>query len=163
MPGDPAKGFENKALRRAATTWSGDRWWRVGGGDAWDSITYDPATRYVIYGTAGATPNELFGDRANMKVSGPRLFAGCIVAVNAATGEYAWHYQTGIDTENFHVLVTDLAIGGAKRHVVMTVPRTGIFYLLDARNGGLIAKKDLATAHAHESRPPCRPKGCSAR
>lgn len=148
VPGDPAKGFENKALQRAATTWSGDRWWRAGGGDAWDSITYDPATRYVIYGTAGATPNELFGDRANMKVSGPRLYAGCIVAVNAATGEYAWHYQTDIETENFHVLVTDLAIGGARRHVVMTVPRTGIFYLLDARTGKLISKRDLATAHA---------------
>ena len=150
VPGDPANGFESKALQRAAQTWSGDHWWRVGGGDVWDSITYDPATGYVIYGTAGATPNDLFGDRANMKVGGPRLFAGCIVALKADSGEYAWHYQTSIDTENFHVLVTDLAIGGAKRHVVMTVPRTGIFYLLDARTGGLIAKRDLATAHAQE-------------
>jgi quinohemoprotein ethanol dehydrogenase len=150
VPGDPAKGFESRALQRAAATWSGDHWWQVGGGDAWDSITYDPATGYVIYGTAGATPNDLFGDRANMKVSGPRLYAGCIIAVKAATGEYAWHYQTDIETENFHVLVTDLAIGGAKRHVVMTVPRTGIFYLLDARTGGLISKRDLASAHAQE-------------
>jgi quinohemoprotein ethanol dehydrogenase len=151
VPGDPAKAFESRALQRAAVTWSGDHWWRVGGGDAWDSITYDPATRYVIYGTAGATPNDLFGDRANMQVSGQRLYAGCIVAVNAATGEYAWHYQTDIETENFHVLVTDLAIGGAKRHVVMTVPRTGIFYLLDASTGGLISKRDLATAHEQAS------------
>jgi len=157
VPGDPAKGFESKALRRAAQTWSGDHWWRVGGGDVWDSITYDPATGYVIYGTAGATPNDLFGDRANMKVGGPRLFAGCIVALKADSGEYAWHYQTSIDTENFHVLVTDLAIGGAKRHVVMTVPRTGIFYLLDASTGGLIAKRDLATAHARQ-----KPAGLSA-
>jgi quinohemoprotein ethanol dehydrogenase len=154
VPGDPAKGFESKALQRAATTWSGDHWWRVGGGDAWDSITYDPATRDVIYGTAGATPNELFGDRANMKVSGQRLYAGCIIAVNADTGEYVWHYQTDIETENFHVLVTDLELGGAKRHVVMTVPRTGIFYLLDARTGGLISKRDLASAHAQEPQRP---------
>ena len=157
VPGDPANGFESKALQRAAQTWSGDHWWRVGGGDVWDSITYDPATGYVIYGTAGATPNDLFGDRANMKVGGPRLFAGCIVALKADSGEYAWHYQTSIDTENFHVLVTDLAIGGAKRHVVMTVPRTGIFYLLDASTGGLIAKRDLATAHARQ-----KPAGLSA-
>src|SRR5579872_6842803 len=62
VPGNPAKGFESRALRRAAKTWSGDHWWLAGGGDVWDSITYDPATGYVIYGTAGATPNELFGD-----------------------------------------------------------------------------------------------------
>lgn len=150
VPGDPSKGFESKALRMAAKTWSGDHWWEAGGGDVWDSITYDPATGYVIYGTAGATPNELFGDRANMKITGPRLFAGCIVALKADTGAYAWHYQTSIDSENFHVLVTDLPIGGAKRHVVMTVPRNGTFFLLDARTGKLIARKDLATAHAQE-------------
>ena len=148
VPGNPAKGFESKALRMAAKTWSGDHWWEAGGGDVWDSITYDPATGYVIYGTAGATPNELFGDRAEMKVSGQRLFAGCIVALKAESGEYVWHYQTSINSENFHVLVTDLRIGGAKRHVVMTVPRNGTFFLLDARTGKLIAKKDLASAHA---------------
>ncbi|HEY1891854.1 MAG TPA: PQQ-binding-like beta-propeller repeat protein [Steroidobacteraceae bacterium] len=151
VPGDPSKGFESRALRMAAKTWSGDRWWQVGGGDVWDSITYDPATGYVIYGTAGATPTELFGDRANMKVSGQRLFAGCIVAVKADTGDYVWHYQTSIESENFHVLVTDLRIGGANRHVVMTVPRNGTFFLLDALSGKLIAKKDLATAHARQT------------
>lgn len=150
VPGDPAKGFESRALRMAAKTWTGDHWWEVGGGDVWDSITYDPATGYVIYGTAGATPNDLFGDRADMTVSGRRLFASCIVAVKADTGEYAWHYQTSINTENFHVLVTDLRIDGAKRHLVMTVPRNGTFFLLDARTGKLIAKKDLASAHAAE-------------
>ena len=76
-----------------------------------------------------------------MQVSGNRLFAGCIVAVKADTGEYAWHYQTSIHTENFHVLVTDLKLGGVKRHVVMTVPSKGVFYVLDAKTGKLISQK----------------------
>ncbi|MGA7540314.1 MAG: PQQ-binding-like beta-propeller repeat protein [Steroidobacteraceae bacterium] len=158
VPADPSKGFESKALARAAKTWHGDHRWQAGGGDVWDSITYDPTTGYVIYGTAGATPNALFGDRSDMKVSGPRLFAGCIVAVKANTGKYAWHYQTSIDTENFHVLVTDLTIRGRTRHVVMTVPRIGIFFLLDAKTGKLIAKKDLATAHAASADAAQRPR-----
>lgn len=158
VPADPSHGFESQALRAAAKTWHGDHWWQTGGGDVWDSITYDPATRTVIYGTAGATPNALFGDRAAMKVSGPRLFAGCIVAVRADTGQYAWHYQTSIDTENFHVLVTDLTVDGRKRHVVMTVPRNGTFFLLDATSGRLIAKKDLATAHAASEDAAQRPR-----
>ena len=151
VPGDPSKGFENKALEMAAKTWSGDHWWEVGGGDVWDPITYDPATKLLIYGTAGATPDIFFGDRYDwdsIHLGGNRLFAGCIVAVHADTGEYAWHYQTSIHTENFHVLVTDLKLGGVKRHVVMSVPRNGTFYVLDARTGKLISQKSLATSHS---------------
>jgi quinohemoprotein ethanol dehydrogenase len=143
VPGDPSKGFENQALEMAAKTWSGDHWWMVGGGDVWDPITYDASTGLLIYGTAGATPDSYFGDQADLKVGGQRLFAGCIVAVNAETGEYVWHYQTSIHTENFHVLIADLMIDGAKRHVVMTVPRNGTFYILDARNGTLISQKAI--------------------
>jgi len=28
-------------------------WWRIGGGDAWNAITYDEPTGLVIFGTAG--------------------------------------------------------------------------------------------------------------
>src|ERR1700723_3341835 len=143
VPGDPSKGFESKALEKAAKTWSGDQWWMVGGGDVWDPIAYDATTGLLIYGTAGATPDSFFGDRADLKVGGQRLFAGCIVAVKADTGEYVWHYQTSIHTENFHVLIADLTIDGAKRHVVMTVPRNGTFFILDAKNGTLISQRAI--------------------
>jgi quinohemoprotein ethanol dehydrogenase len=143
VPGDPSKGFDNKALEMAAKTWSGEKWWAVGGGDVWDPITYDQASGLLIYGTAGATPDSYFGDRAGMTVSGNRLFAGCVVAVRADTGDYVWYYQTNIGTENFHILIADLAIGGKTRHVVMTVPRNGTFYVIDAKNGTLISQKAL--------------------
>ncbi|MEO6526360.1 MAG: PQQ-binding-like beta-propeller repeat protein, partial [Gemmatimonadaceae bacterium] len=43
VPGDPSKPFESDALRRAATTWSGE-WWKAGGGASpWDPIVFDPA------------------------------------------------------------------------------------------------------------------------
>ncbi len=143
VPGDPSKPQESKALERALPTWKGDKWWLVGGGDVWDPITYDASTGLLIYGCAGATPDPYFGDNADMKVDGDRLYAGSIVAVNAKTGEYVWHYQTSIRTENFHVVVSDLMINGAKRHVVMSVPRTGIFYVIDAKTGELISQKSL--------------------
>ena len=42
VPGDPAKGFENDAMRMAAKTWSGE-WWKYGGGGAvWNAMTFDP-------------------------------------------------------------------------------------------------------------------------
>lgn len=148
VPGDPALGFESKALEMAAKTWSGDKWWEIGGGDVWDPITYDPSTNLVTFGTAGATPSLLHGDRSDRKISGDRLFAGCIVAVNADTGEYVWHYQTSIRTENMHVLIADLPVNGAKRHVVVTVPKSGVFYMLDAKTGELISQHPLESKDA---------------
>ena len=43
VPGDPAHGFENKDVARAAKTWTGDKWKNGAGGPPWDSIGYDPS------------------------------------------------------------------------------------------------------------------------
>jgi quinohemoprotein ethanol dehydrogenase len=149
VPGDPAKGFENKTLEMAAKTWAGTEWWKAGGGDVWDAITYDAPTGQVIFGTAGAS----YGERGNSE----GLFSGSIVAVNADTGEYVWHYQTSTNAnglppgsvgaqspENFHIIATDLSLRGVRRHVVMTVPRFGAFFILDARTGKRLSVKSLA-------------------
>jgi quinohemoprotein ethanol dehydrogenase len=140
----------------AAKTWSGDHWWEAGGGAAWDAITYDESTGLVIYGTAG--PGN--GRNYALQPQGDRLFSNCIIAVKAATGEYAWHFQTGKlvpkddSPENFHVIVTDLIIAGVKRHVAMTVPRFGAFILLDATSGGLISWKSMSDRPAAQRSPP---------
>jgi quinohemoprotein ethanol dehydrogenase len=147
VPGDPAKGFESKALEAAAKTWSGDKWWEVGGGDVWDPITYDPVTGLVIFGTAGAEPEVLFGDKADKKVSGDRLYSGSVIAVKAATGEYVWHFQTSAQdyhTENMHILLAELILNGTRRHVAITAPKNGFVYVLDARTGSLIEAKAIA-------------------
>jgi quinohemoprotein ethanol dehydrogenase len=147
VPGDPAKGFESKALEAAAKTWSGDKWWEVGGGDVWDPITYDPETGLVIFGTAGAEPESLFGDKADKKVSGDRLYSGCVIAVEADTGEYIWHFQTSAPdyhTENMHILLADLVLNGAKRRVAITAPKNGFIYVLDEKSGALVEAKAVA-------------------
>jgi quinohemoprotein ethanol dehydrogenase len=144
VPGDPTKPFETKALEMAAKTWSGKDSWRIGGADVWNAITYDEATGLVIFGTAGAGVD--YGELSYIKVSGDKLFSGCIIAVNADTGEYAWHFQTsapGMQTENNHILMADLTINGEKRHVAMTAPKNGFFYVLDARTGTLLSAKPL--------------------
>src|SRR5882757_899909 len=144
VPGNPAKKFETKALEMAAQTWHGNEWWRVGGGDVWNAITYDDATGLVIFGTAGTGVD--YGELSNIRATGDRLFSGCLVAVDAETGEYAWHFQTsapGMQTENNHIMVADLTINGEKRHVAMTAPKNGFFYVLDAKTGKLISAKPL--------------------
>jgi quinohemoprotein ethanol dehydrogenase len=144
VPGDPSKPFETKALEIAAKTWSGKDSWKIGGGDVWSAITYDEATNLVIFGTAGAGVD--YGELSSIKVSGDKLFSGCIIAVNADTGEYAWHFQTsapGMQTENNHILMADLILDGQKRHVAMTAPKNGFFYVLEAKTGKLLSAKPL--------------------
>ena len=147
VPGNPARGYENKALAMAAKTWSGENWWLAGGGAVWDSIVYDPRTKLVIYGTAGAGT----GSGGAMKTSGDRLFSDCIVALRADTGEYVWSYPTwklappGTGSpENFHLVIADLPIDGAARRVAMAVTRWGGFIVLDAKTGDLISSKVMA-------------------
>jgi len=137
VPSDPAKGFENAAMAMAAKTWSGNNWWEDSGGGVWDAITFDPVTGLVLLGTS-KTPNRNANDE--------RLFTGSIVAVNAETGAYAWHFRTSTShrqTENFHIALADIVIDGQKRHVAMTVPRNGTFYVLDAATGKLIASRPV--------------------
>lgn len=147
VPGDPSKPFESKVLETAAKTWSGDRWWRFGGGDVWDAIDYDPATNLVIFGTAGS--GQVEGTTPpSAAPHGAKLFAGCVVAVNADTGEYVWHFQTSGDhfqTENFHIIITDLTLHGERRHVAIEAPRNGFIYVLDAKTGHLIEAKPYGT------------------
>lgn len=145
VPGNPANGFESKALERASKSWNGKNWWQVGGGEVWDPITYDAATGLLLFGTSRAGVGEGTDPKTNTP-GGDKLYSGCILAVNPDNGEYVWHFQTStqnFDTENFHIIVTDLVINGQKRHVAMTAPKNGFFYVLDAKTGEFIAGNSL--------------------
>src|SRR3989475_9137718 len=144
VPGDPAKGFETKELEMASKTWFGEGSWKIGGGDVWHAITYDDSTGLVIFGTAGADVG--YGEMTGVKIIGEKLFSQCIIAVDAETGKYVWHYQTGaegVHNENNQILMADLPLNGERRHVVMTAPKNGFFYILDAKTGKLLSAKPL--------------------
>jgi quinohemoprotein ethanol dehydrogenase len=144
VPGDPAKPYENEALRKAAATWTGDLYWKLGGGTVWDGIVYEPKSNLVYFGTANGTP---WVAEVRSPQGGDNLFLNSIVAVNADTGEYAWHYQT-TPAESWDydstspLLMADLDLDGAKRRVVMQISKNGIFYALDATTGKLLRAKN---------------------
>lgn len=131
------------ALTLAAKTWTGKRWWTTGGASVWTAITYDAPTDQVIFSTTASDPDMLYGDRMDLTVGGRKLFSGCVIAVNAATGRLNWYYQTSPHTENMQIVMAHLDIGGRERYVAMTVPKNGTFYVLDARTGKLISARPL--------------------
>jgi PQQ-dependent dehydrogenase (methanol/ethanol family) len=141
VPGDPSKPFEQPELAAAAKTWKGE-WWKTGGGGApWDAIVYDPVTDYVYVGTGNGAP---WPSEIRSPGGGDQLYLSSIVALDAATGQYKWHYQAtpdeSWDYDNTSPLMTaDLPIGGTTRHVVMQAPKNGFFYVLDAKSGELLS------------------------
>jgi PQQ-dependent dehydrogenase (methanol/ethanol family) len=146
VPGDPAKGFEDKAQEMAAKTWSGE-WWKLGGGGTvWDSITYDPDTNLVMAGTGngGPWPEELRQSKGM-----DNLFIASVVAVDADNGQYKWHYQfVPGDSWDFdsvqQLTLADLRINGQNRKVVMQANKDGFFYVIDRTNGKLISAEPYA-------------------
>jgi quinohemoprotein ethanol dehydrogenase len=137
-PGDPSKPYESKTIEAAAKTWVGESW-KLGGANVWTAMTYDAVTNLLLFGTS--TTGEDVGDFTGIKSGGSRLFANSIVAVNASTGQYVWHYQTNTPpngAEEFHILVANLVVDDKEQRVVMTIPRNGVFYTLDARTGKTI-------------------------
>jgi quinohemoprotein ethanol dehydrogenase len=145
VPGDPAKGFESPAMEMAAKTWSG-QWWTIGGGGtAWDSFAFDPELNLLYIGTGNGSPWQR---DLRSPGGGDNLFLSSIVAVNADTGEYAWHYQE-VPGENWDftavqpINLAELTIGGVKRKVLMHAPKNGFFYVIDRTNGNLISANNF--------------------
>lgn len=148
VPGNPADGFENEAMEKAAKTWAG-KWWELGGGGTvWDSIVYDPTTNLVMFGTGNAEPwNPAAAGR-----EGDSLYTSSIVAVDADSGEYRWHFQETPEDRwdfdsNAQITLADLSIDGQKRHVALHAPKNGFFYVLDAKTGQFISATPFATVN----------------
>ena len=141
VPGDPSKGFENKAMEMAAKTWNGE-WWKMGGGGTvWDAMAYDPDLNQLYIGVGNGSP----WDRdARSPGGGDNLFLSSIVSVNPDNGEYNWHYQTTPgDSWDFtatqHIMLLDLEIEGQPRKALVQAPKNGYFYVVDRTNGELIS------------------------
>ena len=78
---------------------------------------------------------------------GDNLFLCSIVALDAKTGAYRWHYQE-VPEEDWDYTCTqsivqaDLVIDGKPRKVLMHAPKNGYFYVIDRTNGQFISAKN---------------------
>lgn len=145
VPGNPADGFESPILKKVADTWHG-QWWKLGGGGTvWDSMAYDPGLDLLYIGVGNGSP---WNHTIRSQGKGDNLFLSSIVALKPDTGEYVWHYQSTPGeswdhTATQQIIIADLTIDGARRHVVMQAPKNGFFYVIDAATGKLISAKNF--------------------
>ena len=138
---------DTEAMKMAYETWSGDTLEKHGGGGhSWNEMTYDPISNLLFFGTSGSYP-YVYKDRA--PGGGDNLFLSSVVAVNADTGEYVWHYQT-VDKDSWdynatmNIVLADLNIDGKDRETVLIAPKNGFHYALDRHTGELLTAGKFA-------------------
>ncbi len=146
VPGNPADGFENDAMRMAAETWTGEWWVHGGGGNAWHGFTYDVELDQLYIGTGNGSP---WNRKIRSPDGGDNLFLCSIVALDPDTGEYLWHYQTAPGetwdfNSNMDIVLADLEIEGRDRQVILHAPKNGFFYVIDRTDGELISAEPFA-------------------
>lgn len=146
VPGNPADGFENDAMRMAADTWSGDWWQWGGGGTAWNAFSHDPELNHFYIGVGNGYP---YNHTLRSEGEGDNLFLSSIVAVDADSGDYVWHYQTNPAEQTDYTATQDmtlatLTINGRERQVLMQAPKNGFFYVIDRTDGSLISAEPFA-------------------
>jgi glucose dehydrogenase len=117
-------------------TWFNDGWKGRSGVNAWGWYMTADESRGILYMTLGApTPHYYGGDRP-----GENLFADSIVALDAATGKYKWHFQTvhhdlwNLDLPSAPALV-EIMQNGRILPALVEGTKSGYLYILDRVSG----------------------------
>ena len=166
VPGDRNKPQESEALEKALSSWSGDEWYKLGGGGGtvWDTLVFDPDLDILYIGTGNGSP---WNRDLRSPGGGDNLYLSSIVAINPNNGKYIWHYQT-TPKENWdytatqQLILAELTIKGEERKIIMQAPKNGFFYVLDRVTGELLSAEkfghvtwathvDMATGRPVES------------
>ena len=145
VPGDSGKPQDSELYEMAVKTW-GDGWYEStkGCGSAWDAMVYDPELDQLIIGTGAPAPSD---PTKRGKNAGDELFTNAVVALDAQTGAYRWHFsQVPGDGWNYEpavgLMTATLPLDGEDRRIVLSVPKNGFVYLLDAETGEFISGRN---------------------
>jgi quinoprotein glucose dehydrogenase len=124
-----------RAGEKHVETWAGDSWKNRSGVNVWGFITVD-ATRGIVYMPFGAPSVDQYGgDR-----EGDNLFGNSIVAADANTGKYLWHFQVvhhdlwDADLAGAAALI-DVKQGGKTIPAIAVIGKVGLLFLLDRVTG----------------------------
>jgi quinoprotein glucose dehydrogenase len=116
-------------------TWEGDSWKNRSGVNVWNMMTLD-ARRGIAYLPIGAPALDRYGgDR-----KGDNLFSSSLVAVDAATGRYLWHFQvTHHDIWDFDMdtppTLLEVKQNGKTIPAVAAINKSAILFILNRVTG----------------------------
>ena len=116
-------------------TWENDAWKWTGNVSAWAPLSADPELGLVYVVTDPPTVDYFGGFHP-----GDNLFANTILAIDAATGERRWHFQTvHHDVWNYDnptaPNLMDVTVDGREIRALAQVTKQGWAYVLDRATG----------------------------
>ncbi len=124
-------------------TWAGDSW-MTGGAGTWMTGAYDPDLNLVYWGTGNPGPDW----NGDVRL-GDNLYSSAVVALDADTGELAWHFQfTPHDVHDWDAtqipLLADTDFAGEERKLMLWPNRNAWFYALDRETGRFLMGRPYA-------------------
>lgn len=144
-----------------AETWEDDGWKQRSGVNIWNMLTVD-SLRGIAYLPFGAPTFDRYGGDHK----GANLFSNSLVAVEASTGKYLWHFQTvhhdiwDLDLHTTPVLLT-VKKDGKSIPAVAAMNKTAMLFLLNRISGepifGVTEKPVPPSSHPGETAWPTQP------
>ncbi len=141
VPGSPEQNRGDAAMEAAARTWSGE-WWKTGtGGTVWNGMTFDAELNRIYIGVGNAGP---YDPKKRNPGGGDNLFTSSIVALDADTGKYIWHYQENPnDSWDYkatpNIIMATVPVAGKPTKALLHAPTNGFFYVLDRLSGKFLS------------------------
>lgn len=116
-------------------TWQGDSWVKRAGTNVWNVVTVDQK-RGIVYMPFGAPAFDRYGGDRH----GANLFANALVAADANTGKYLWHFQI-----NHHEIwdwdfsapptLVDVKKNGKVIPAITAINKSGLLFILNRLTG----------------------------
>lgn len=117
-------------------TWEWENGETYGGANPWGGFSLDAERGWVFCATGSAAGDFVYGGTRK----GKNLFANCVLALDARTGERKWHYQTVhhdiFDYDNPPApILTTITRNGERREVAVQLTKMGLTFVLDRETG----------------------------
>ena len=120
---------------RNAGSWGAEGWKDRAGPSSWGMYSLDEKSGTVFIPVGNPADSYIGTDRP-----GDNLYSDSILALDAATGKYRWHYQM-VHHDLFDYddaappALVDLTVGGKRVPALVEVTKQGLMFILDRRTG----------------------------
>lgn len=127
----------DKGKDLGVSSWPADAW-KIGGGNMWGWITWDPELHQLIHGTGNPGPwNQEQRPGDNKWTTG-------IFARDPGTGQAKWYYQMSPHDEHDYdgineQILLDMPFAGKMRKVLVHPDRNGYVYVIDRHTGQVLS------------------------
>ena len=123
--------------------------WKIGGGNVWGWVSYDPELKMIYYGTGNPGPWN------SEQRPGDNKWTTGVFARDVSTGEARWFYQTTphdlFDHDDINeIILVDLPAKGGKIPAMLRPARNGYFYVQDRRTGQVLSAKPYGFVNGYK-------------